>query len=258
MDRGDHRFRIPQPPNVTHGTAPRGPFDGLESSLDRQTNVLRGSTNGRTPGRAGVASDGVAGPFRGMTSDAPPPATRARRQRRWLWLAGLGAAGVLAGIALAEMTVSELGRQPDGIAASPAARSANPDAATTGSMDTVAPCLDCRDSYAVAVRMRAERKARMDAAFRELGVVEAGADLPAAPRSQEPPDDGYRYGGRFPDAAPGDGAETRSPSASAQKKAAKIAIPKLPDAVSSPDQPEQTGIDEITGARAPDRDNIAN
>ncbi|MBK6414665.1 hypothetical protein [Sphingopyxis sp.] len=73
--------------------------------------------------------------------------------------------------------------------------SANPDAAV-GPAVIAAPCLDCRDSYGVAARLRADRENRMSDEFRELGAVDLDPPAPSEP------DDGYRYGGRFPDPPP--------------------------------------------------------
>ncbi len=69
--------------------------------------------------------------------------------------------------------------------------SANPDAAAPPAIGED-PCPMCPDSYGVAAHLRAERQDRMDNAFRSLGSIEP--EMPA-----EEIDDGYRYGGRFPD-----------------------------------------------------------
>lgn len=77
--------------------------------------------------------------------------------------------------------------------------SANPDAAAapSGGGD---PCPECLDSYGVAAQLRADRENRMSSEFRELGAVDVDLPAPAAA------DDGYQYGGRFADPAPGEAA----------------------------------------------------
>lgn len=72
--------------------------------------------------------------------------------------------------------------------------SSNPDAALPPPADADS-CLSCPDSYGVAARMRADREKRMGGTFRELGYVDPdGIAL-------DDEEDGYRYGGRFPDPA---------------------------------------------------------
>ncbi|HEY0595901.1 hypothetical protein [Sphingopyxis sp.] len=71
--------------------------------------------------------------------------------------------------------------------------SANPDAAMPQGEGAPA-CTDCADSYGAAARLRAQHEERMNYGFREMGAVDVD---PLAP--VEPVDDGYRYGGRFPD-----------------------------------------------------------
>lgn len=85
--------------------------------------------------------------------------------------------------------------------------SANPDAQMAQGTGA-APCLDCPDSYGVAARLRSDRDQRMSDEFRELGAVDDYVDPPMP----TDPDDGYRYGGRFPDPAPRD-AKTSAPDA---------------------------------------------
>ena len=69
--------------------------------------------------------------------------------------------------------------------------SANPDAAATQAI-TDDGCIGCLDSYGVAAPLRAERQGRMNDAFWALGPVDPEAMIDES-------DDGYRYGGRFPD-----------------------------------------------------------
>lgn len=72
--------------------------------------------------------------------------------------------------------------------------SANPDALMAQGSGA-APCLDCADSYGVALRLRAQHEDRMNNdAFRELVDVDPPILADAA--------DDYRYGGRFPDPEP--------------------------------------------------------
>ena len=109
-------------------------------------------------------------------------------------------AGMLAGMLLGEESAEPLATARGGDDPSSYAQySANPDARVPQGA-TAAPCFDCPDSYGVAARLRAEREARMAGAFRELGAVDLDAPLPDEP-ARKPADDGYRYGGRFPDPA---------------------------------------------------------
>ncbi|GGJ62610.1 hypothetical protein CDQ92_11930 [Sphingopyxis bauzanensis] len=111
---------------------------------------------------------------------------------RWSALALVGVTG---GMLLGEMTVGT--KSGSGIAepATYSHLSTNPDAAAPP-VGGAAPCLDCRDSYGVAARLRADRESRMSDEFRELGAVDLDPPAPSEP------DDGYRYGGRFPDPPP--------------------------------------------------------
>lgn len=117
------------------------------------------------------------------------------RAVRWI---GFVLAGVIGGTLLGEMAVgTRLGGGGDA-SASYSQFSANPDAlAPPGEGAVPVSCPGCVDSYGVAARLRADREDRMDDAFRDLGAVDIDAPLPA-----EPADDGYRYGGRFPDPPP--------------------------------------------------------
>lgn len=117
--------------------------------------------------------------------------------RLFRWSA-LAFAGVVGGMLLGEMAAGKrLGSGPaEGTPYSHL--SANPDASAPVMADA-APCLACPDSYGVAARLRADRESRMSNEFRDLGAV----DLDPRPLS-EPVDDGYRYGGRFPDPPPSD------------------------------------------------------
>ncbi len=128
---------------------------------------------------------------------------------RLLLLALAGAlAGVLLGDKSAEpLAAARIGDDP----ASYAQYSANPDARVPQG-ETAAPCFACPDSYGVAARLRVERESRMENAFRELGAVDLDAPLPderVPEPAPEPADDGYQYGGRFPD--PGPRLETLAP-----------------------------------------------
>lgn len=106
-------------------------------------------------------------------------------------------AGVFAGSLLGDLIAEPLAPTRGSDNASYAQHSANPDALVAQG-ETAPPCVACPDSYGVAARLRAERAPRMADAFRELGAVDTDAPLSAEPLP-EPPDDGYRYGGRFPD-----------------------------------------------------------
>jgi hypothetical protein len=121
-------------------------------------------------------------------------ASRHRGVRLFRWSA-LAFAGVSGGMLLGEMAVGPRLGGGIGEAATYSHLSANPDAAAPPPGGAT-PCLDCRDSYGVAARLRADRESRMSDEFRELGAVDL--DPPASGE----PDDGYRYGGRFPDPPP--------------------------------------------------------
>ncbi|HJS10657.1 hypothetical protein [Sphingopyxis sp.] len=123
---------------------------------------------------------------------------------RWLALA---LAGVTGGVLLGEMAVGARLGGGGSEAASYSRLSANPGAlAPQGS--GAAPCLDCADSYGVAMRLRAHRDDSMrDEAFRELGAVDADPPILADA------DDAYRYGGRFPDPEPAAAATGENPLA---------------------------------------------
>jgi hypothetical protein len=129
-----------------------------------------------------------------MTKSRHSVASRERGHRllRWLLLAALGGVG---GLFLGEMTVDNMRGAVTGSGQAYTGLSANPGALTPAGLPQP-PCLDCPDRYGVAVRMRTERAARMDHAFRELGAVDEGV-----PPVEEPVND-YRYGGRFPEAVP--------------------------------------------------------
>ena len=115
----------------------------------------------------------------------------------WLFrLSVLARAGVTGGMLLCEIAGGTRLGGGTGGPASYAHLSANPDALAPQGSGT-APCLDCADSYGVAIRLRAHRDDRMrDDAFRELGTVDVGPPILADM------DDGYQYGGRFPDPEP--------------------------------------------------------
>ena len=121
-------------------------------------------------------------------------ASRHRGVRLFRWSA-LALAGVAGGMLLGEMTVGTRSGSGIGEPATYSHLSANPDAAAPP-VGGAAPCLDCRDSYGVAARLRADRESRMSDEFRDLGTVDL--DPPASGE----PDEGYRYGGRFPDPPP--------------------------------------------------------
>ena len=111
---------------------------------------------------------------------------------RWSALALVGVTG---GMLLGEMAVGSRLSSEMGEPATYSHLSANPDAAALPE-GSAAPCLDCRDSYGVAARMRADRESRMSDEFRELGAVDLDPPVPSEP------DDDYRYGGRFTDPPP--------------------------------------------------------
>lgn len=104
-------------------------------------------------------------------------------------------AGVAGGIALGEMAADTRAGSSSGEPATYSHLSANPDALMPQG-DRAAPCLDCADSYGIAVRLRAHRGDGMGDEFREPGTVDVDAP------SKADPDDDYRYGGRFPDPPP--------------------------------------------------------
>ena len=148
---------------------------------------------------AGVAPDARLGPDSPMARKLSFASSRRGGELlvRFLLLALAGAlAGVLLGEESAEpLAAARIGDYPG----SYAEYSANPEARVAQG-ETAAPCFACPDSYGVAARLRAERESRMASAFRELGAVDLDAPLPDEP-ARKPADDGYRYGGRFPDPA---------------------------------------------------------
>ena len=97
--------------------------------------------------------------------------------------------------------------------------SANPDALVPGGDAPSPACPGCADSYGVAARLRAERDDRMSDEFRALGAVDAEHML-----APEPTDDGYRYGGRFPDPPDADADITHDEAAPAD---AESGIPSV-------------------------------
>ncbi|MBB6424832.1 hypothetical protein [Sphingopyxis sp. JAI128] len=111
---------------------------------------------------------------------------------RWplLLLAGIGAGLLLGEFSAGQRTVTH----SDGIA-SFSRLSANPDAMVAQG-EGAPSCLDCPDSHRAGLRVRGSRDDRMSSEFRELGAVELDPPAPADT------DDGYRYGGRFPDPDP--------------------------------------------------------
>ncbi|WP_431561669.1 hypothetical protein [Sphingopyxis sp.] len=113
---------------------------------------------------------------------------------RW---SAIALAGVTGGALLGEMATGTRLGGGSGEPASYSRLSANPDAlAPQGG--GAAPCLDCADSYGVAIRLRAHRDDQIsDDAFRELGTVDVDPPILADAS------DDYRYGGRFPDPATG-------------------------------------------------------
>ena len=129
-----------------------------------------------------------------MAAKRRPPSSRDRLNRRLTFglivtLAGLGAGALLAFIVI--------GQGLRGKNSGPASFSnlcANPKAAVADA-SSAPPCLDCADSYGVGARLRAERESRLSDPFRRLGEVDEDAPMP----SPEEANDGYRYGGRFPD-----------------------------------------------------------
>ncbi len=120
-----------------------------------------------------------------------------RKAGVWLFrLSVLALAGLAGGMMLGEMAVgTRLGGRADE-PASYSHLSANPDALVPQGSAT-APCLDCADSYGVALQLRAHRDDGMSEEFRRLGAVDINPPILADAG------DDYRYGGRFPDPEPG-------------------------------------------------------
>ncbi|OHD06909.1 hypothetical protein [Sphingopyxis sp. RIFCSPHIGHO2_12_FULL_65_19] len=119
-----------------------------------------------------------------------------RRERAWLLRWSLLAfVGIIGGIWLGEMAAGSRPRGGSSDVASFSRLSANPDALVAES-DGTDPCLDCADSYGVAMRLRANSDDRMSDEFRALGEIKTDEPTPADPQ------DDYRYGGRFPDREP--------------------------------------------------------
>ncbi|MBJ7441026.1 MAG: hypothetical protein JHD35_18665 [Sphingopyxis sp.] len=145
--------------------------------------------------------------------------------RLFRWSA-LALAGVTGGMLLGEMAAGTRLGSGMGEPATYSHLSANPDAAAPPAGGT-APCLDCRDSYGVAARLRADRESRMSNEFRDLGTVALDPPAPGEP------DDGYRYGGRFPDPPPRE-ASGRIPDAQVMPAGAAGANPPVAEALELP------------------------
>src|SRR3990167_1635048 len=125
-----------------------------------------------------------------MAKKLSVPANRRERAPllRWSLLALVGVTG---GILLGEIAAGSRPHGGPGDSASFSRLSANPDALVEES-DETDPCLDCADSYGVAMRLRANSDDRMSDEFRALGEIKTDEPTPADPQ------DDYRYGGRFP------------------------------------------------------------
>lgn len=104
-------------------------------------------------------------------------------------------AGVGAGLVLGEFAAGQRVATSSGDIAPFSRLSANPDAVVAQG-EGAPSCVDCTDSYGAGLPLRGSRDSRMSAEFRELGAVEVDPPAPADI------DDGYRYGGRFPDPNP--------------------------------------------------------
>ncbi|MDO9370019.1 MAG: hypothetical protein Q7T68_15745 [Sphingopyxis sp.] len=117
----------------------------------------------------------------------------AARLLRWLVLALAGTGvGLGGGMMLGELTIGNLTDGQTDKTSTFSSLSANPDALVPQG-EAAPPCPDCSDSYGVAMRLHAEHDTRISDAFRELGAVDLDRPTPVDP------DDGYRFGGRFPD-----------------------------------------------------------
>ncbi len=123
----------------------------------------------------------------------PPSRHNGARLFRW---SALTLAGVVGGVLLGEMAAGERLGSSAAEGTSYSHLSANPDAGAPV-ISGAAPCLVCPDSYGVAARLRAERENRMSNEFRDLGAVDLDPRLLG-----DSDDDGYRYGGRFPNPPP--------------------------------------------------------
>lgn len=123
-------------------------------------------------------------------------ASRATGKRLFRWSI-VALIGIVGGGFLGEMVAAPLAGLRGGDTGSFSSLSANPNASVVeGQSGLPLPCLDCPDSYGVAAKLRSDREQRMSDEFRELGAVAVD------PPSMTDVDDGYRYGGRFPDPPP--------------------------------------------------------
>jgi hypothetical protein len=164
---------------------------GLESvSIDRMNGGLA-PTSGRT-----LVIWRSSWPCLRMVKKRKPPVSRNIIARRWTLGLLLAVAGLAGGALLGAIVVGGGLRGKGDAPASFADLSANPAALAADGSSPQPACLDCADSYGVGLQLRTERGSRMDEPFRRLGQV----DIDAAPIDTA--DDGYRYGGRFPDPEP--------------------------------------------------------
>lgn len=158
-------------------------------------------------------------------------ANRDATPRRLMLALVLTTVGLVGGSVLGNLVV---GGGLSGMANDPqsfAALSANPDAVAPDAAAQSA-CIGCADSYGVGARMRAMRDDRMDASFRELGVVQLDAGL-------ADPDGDYEYGGRYPDPEPipMTSPVALAPSAPAVATEAPEPVATLPVATEPTEQP---------------------
>ena len=157
-----------------------------------------------------------------MAAKHRSPSSRDRLNRRLAFGLMVGIGGLAAGALLAFIVIGRglSGKSSGSVSFSDL--SANPKAAMANAASPP-PCLDCADSYGVGARLRAERESRLSDPFRRLGEVDETVPVPPPP---EDADDGYRYGGRFPDPRP-----------------AMVITVALPPSVEGPPDGQQKGSD---------------
>lgn len=137
-----------------------------------------------------------------MARRGHPLASREQRQRRITFWLLLVVGAMFGGALLGKMSVGDRLRVVGSETRPFSSLSANPDAATPDRLVDM-DCVGCPDSFGIGARLGRNRAD--DSYAYPYAPVTLGGEASAAPKeiaNVEPVDDGYRYGGRFPDPAP--------------------------------------------------------